>query len=110
MSGLFSTLNVANKGLFAAQTSLHTTGHNISNANTRGFNRQRVEMKASLAYNLGGVGQLGTGVKMESISRVVDDYVVNQIRNESGTFEAYSAKSEVIDQLEVIFNEPSTTG
>lgn len=110
MSGLFSTLNVANKGLFAAQTSLHTTGHNISNANTRGFNRQRVEMKASLAYNLGGVGQLGTGVKMESISRVVDDYIVKQIRNESGTFERYTAKSEVIDQLEVIFNEPSTTG
>ncbi|NLY47021.1 MAG: flagellar hook-associated protein FlgK [Tissierella sp.] len=110
MSGLFSTLNVANKGLFAAQTSLHTTGHNISNANTRGFNRQRVEMKASLAYNLGGVGQLGTGVKMESITRVIDDYVVKQIRNESGTFERYASKSEVIDQLEVIFNEPSTTG
>lgn len=110
MSGLFNTLNVANKGLFAAQTQLHTTGHNISNANTRGFNRQRVELKASLAYNLGGVGQLGTGVKMESISRVVDDYVVKQIRNESGTFERYTAKSEVIDQLEVIFNEPSETG
>lgn len=110
MSGLFSTLNVANKGLFAAQTSLHTSSHNISNANTKGFNRQRVEMKASLAYNLGGVGQLGTGVKMESITRVVDDYVVKQIRNEMGTLERYASKSEVIDQLEVIFNEPSTTG
>lgn len=110
MSGLFSTLNTANKGLFASQTSLHTSGHNISNANTKGFNRQRVETKASLAYNLGGVGQLGTGVMMDSITRVVDDYVVKQIRNEMGTMEMYSAKSEVIDQLEVIFNEPSTTG
>ena len=110
MSGLFSTLNTANKGLFASQTSLHTAGHNISNANTRGFNRQRVEMKASLAYNLGGVGQLGTGVKMDSIVRIVDDYVVKQIRNEMGTLERYASKSEVIDKLEVIFNEPSTTG
>ncbi|MDR7869616.1 MAG: flagellar hook-associated protein FlgK [Tissierellaceae bacterium] len=110
MSGLFSTLNTANKGLFAQQTALHTTSHNIANANTKGYTRQRVEMKADFAYNLGGVGQLGTGVKMDSIVRLVDDYVTKQIRNEMGTLERYTAKSEVIDQLEVIFNEPSTTG
>lgn len=110
MTGLFSTLNTANKGLFAQQTSLHTTSHNIANANTKGYTRQRVEMKADLAYNLVGVGQLGTGVKMDSIVRLVDDYTVKQIRNEMGTLERYTAKSEVTNQLEVIFNEPSTSG
>ncbi|WFA07926.1 flagellar hook-associated protein FlgK [Tissierella sp. Yu-01] len=110
MSGLFGTLNVANKGLQAAQTALHTAGHNISNANTDGFSRQRVELKASLAYTLGGVGQLGTGVKMESIIRVVDDYVTKQIRQENGTMKQFAVKSEVMDQLEIIYNEPSETG
>lgn len=110
MSGLFSTLYTANKGLQSNQTALHTASHNISNANSRGYTRQRVELKADLAYSLGGVGQLGTGVKMDSIVRLVDDYVTKQIRTESGTLERYAAKSDAINRLEVIFNEPSKTG
>jgi flagellar hook-associated protein 1 FlgK len=109
MSGLFGTLNVANKGMQAAQTAFHTIGHNISNAETEGFSRQRVELQADLAYTLGGVGQLGTGVKMSGILRVVDDYVTRQIRGENGTFNKFTAKSEVLEQMEIIFNEPSDT-
>lgn len=110
MSGIFNTLNTANKGLQANQTALHTASHNISNVNTRGYTRQRVELKADLAYNLGGVGQLGTGVKMDSIVRLVDDYVSRQIRTETSTLQKYTSKSDVINQLETIFNEPSKTG
>ena len=54
MSGLFGTLNVATKGMQASQTASHTTAHNLSNANTEGYSRQRVELKADLAFTLGG--------------------------------------------------------
>lgn len=110
MAGIFSSFNAANKGLIAQQTALQTVSHNISNANTEGFSRQRVDFKADRAYNYAGVGQLGTGVKMESIVRLVDDYVSKQIRQENATLEQYTTKSQVLDQLEVIFNEPSDTG
>ena len=110
MSGIFSTFNIANKGLQAAQTALQTVSHNISNANTEGFSRQRVDLKADLAFNFAGVGQLGTGVKMESIVRLVDDYVSKQIRQENSTLNRYDTKSETLSQLEIIFNEPSDTG
>lgn len=109
MSGLFSTLYVANKGLRATQTSLHTSLHNITNAETDGFSRQRVNLQADLAFTLGGIGQLGSGVKMSGIIRIVDDYVTRQIRQEGGTLSRFSAKSEVIDQLEKIYNDPSET-
>lgn len=109
MSGIFGTLNTANKGLMASQTALHTTGHNISNANTEGFSRQRVDMKADMAFHYAGVGQLGTGVKMEAVVRLVDDYVTRQIREENGTLNHFSSKAEVLQQLEIIFNEPSDT-
>lgn len=109
MSGLFGTLNVGNKGMQAAQTALHTTGHNISNANTEGYSRQRVDLKADLATTLGGVGQLGSGVKMNGIARLVDDYVARQIRGENATLSKFGAKSEVLEQLEIIYNEPSDT-
>ncbi len=110
MSGIFGTLNTATKGLLAQQTALHTASHNISNANTEGFSRQRVQMQADLSYTLAGVGQLGTGVKMESVVRMVDDYVNKQIRNENSAYEQYNVKSQTLDQLEIILNEPSTTG
>jgi flagellar hook-associated protein 1 FlgK len=110
MSGIFGTLNTATKGLLAQQTALHTASHNISNANTEGFSRQRVQMQADLSYTLAGVGQLGTGVKMESVIRMTDDYVNKQIRNENSAYEQYNVKSQTLDQLEIILNEPSTTG
>ncbi|WP_303861354.1 flagellar hook-associated protein FlgK, partial [Alkalibaculum bacchi] len=110
MGGIFSSFNAANKGIIAQQTALQTVIHNISNANTEGFSRQRVDLKADRASNYTGVGQLGTGVKMESIVRLVDDYVSKQIRQENGTLQQYTTKSQVLDQLEVIFNEPSDTG
>lgn len=110
MSGIFSTFNTANKGLLAQQAALHTTGHNISNSKTAGFSRQRVEMKADLAFNYIGVGQLGTGVKIDGVVRLVDDYVSKQIRQENSVFGKYNTKSDVLTQVEIVFNEPSDTG
>ncbi|MGB7367006.1 flagellar hook-associated protein FlgK, partial [Carnobacterium jeotgali] len=40
----------------------------------------------------------------------VDPYVNNQLRNENSSLEMYNQKSDVLGQLEGIFNEPSTTG
>lgn len=110
MAGLFNTLNTANKGLFAQQTALHVTGHNLSNAETPGYTRQRVELKADLPYRLPGIGYLGTGVKVESIIRYSNQYVAKQIRQESHDYGKFIAKSEAIDELEMIFNEPTSSG
>ena len=110
MSGLFGTLNNATKGLNVQQSALQTTSNNISNAITEGYSRQKVTMVADNPYTLGGIGQLGTGVRIASIDRIVDPYVNKQLRNENSSLEMYNKKSEVLGQLEGIFNEPSTTG
>lgn len=110
MSGLFGTFNVAVKGLNANQTALHTTSNNISNVNTDGYSRQRVELKTDAPYNMPGVGQLGTGVKLQSVVRMVDEFVNYQIRKESTTLSQYEAQSDIMGQIEMIFNEPSKTG
>lgn len=110
MSGIFGTMNVATKGLIASQTSLHTTGHNISNINTEGFTRQRVDRQADISYRYTGVGQLGTGVKMESVVRMIDEQTNKQIREENSTLNRFLSKSDTLQQLEIIFNEPSDTG
>lgn len=110
MSGIFGTLNVANKGMNAQQVALNTASHNISNSKTEGYSRQRVDLKADLAYTYGGVGQLGTGVKISGITRIIDDYVTRQIRQEGSSLNRYTTKSETLEQMELIYNEPSDTG
>jgi len=46
MPGLNSIMDSGLSALFAAQAGLATTGHNISNANTPGYNRQLVSFAA----------------------------------------------------------------
>ena len=43
MGGLLGALNSAKSGMSASQASIETTSHNISNMNTPGYTRQRVQ-------------------------------------------------------------------
>ncbi len=110
MSGLFGTLNTATKGLNAQQTALQTIGHNVANANTTGYTRQRVTMQADFAQTIPGVGQVGTGVRVGNIDRVSDQYVNTQLRDATSTTKKHESLSDIIGQLEAVFNEPSDSG
>ncbi|MER1955589.1 MAG: flagellar hook-associated protein FlgK [Desemzia incerta] len=110
MSGLFGSLNSATSGMTSAQTVLQTISHNVANANTDGYSKQRVTLETNNPFNKSGVGQLGTGVRVSGVIRVVDDAVVEQLRDESSTLAKFESKSDVLQQLEAIFNEPSKTG
>ena len=50
MRSSFMGLETSKRGLFTQQSALYTTGHNISNANTIGYSRQRVNMEASAGF------------------------------------------------------------
>ncbi|MCC5889874.1 MAG: flagellar hook-associated protein FlgK [Alkalibacterium sp.] len=110
MTGLFGTLNTATKGLNAQQTALQTIGHNVANSNTAGYTRQRVTMQADFAQSVPGVGQIGTGVRIGNIDRVSDEYVTTQLRDAHSTTKRHESLSDIVGQLEAVFNEPSDTG
>ena len=50
MCSTFMGLETSKRGLFTQQSALYTTGHNISNANTLGYSRQRVNMEATAGF------------------------------------------------------------
>ena len=89
---------------------MQTISHNVANANTDGYSKQRVTQETNNPFNKSGVGQLGTGVRISGVIRVVDEAVVEQLRDENSTLEKFESKSDALQQLEAIFNEPSTTG
>jgi flagellar hook-associated protein 1 FlgK len=110
MSGLFSTFNVAKQGMQVQQTAINTTSHNIANAATEGFSRQRVNLSTTLPNNLPGIGQVGTGVEIDSITRTRDIFLDAQVRYESSVQGKFESTNTVLEQVEIVFTEPSDTG
>lgn len=116
MGSTFMGLETSKRGLQTQQSALYTTGHNISNANTLGYSRQRVNMEATggfpgVGLNAGTMpGFLGTGVQAGSIQRIRDGFVDQQYRGESNKLGYWDTRSKAIGQLEDIMNEPSEYG
>ncbi len=116
MSSTFMGLETSKRGLYTQQSALYTTGHNISNANTLGYSRQRVNMEATAGYpgvglNAGTMpGFLGTGVQAGSITRIRDSFTDHQFRQESTKLGYWESQSKAIEQMEDVLNEPSHYG
>lgn len=116
MTSTFFGLETAKRALTTQQSALYTTGHNISNANTPGYTRQRVNFATTSPFPSPSLnrpqipGQIGTGVKAGDIQRVRDSFTDMQYRTESSKFGYWQAKAEMLSQMEGIMNEPSDTG
>ena len=109
MSSIFSIFNIGSQALFAQQTALHITGQNIANANTENYVRQRAELRESTPVDH-SPGQLGTGVNVNEIIRIKNEFTDFQIRRENQSMGYLEEKNIFLQQIENIFNEPSENG
>lgn len=115
MSGLFDTFNIGKRGLSVQQSNINTTSHNISNANTEGYSRQRSVAETTRPF--GGmskfdscsVGQVGTGAEITAIQRIRNTFLDYQVRNETGKLGNYEVSRNFLSQVEDVFGEPSDT-
>lgn len=116
MRSTFMGLETSKRGIFTQQTALYTTGHNISNANTLGYSRQRVNMEATAGFPYPGLnsptypGHLGTGVEAGSIQRIRDEFIDRQYRQETSRLGYLGSTVKSISQMEDIMDEPSKYG
>ncbi|HET8711415.1 MAG TPA: flagellar hook-associated protein FlgK [Spongiibacteraceae bacterium] len=100
-------LHIGVSGLTATRVGLSTTGNNISNANTAGYSRQRVNLTPQPEQYI-GVGYVGSGVAVEGIQRIVNQYYVSQLRSDTSTFKELDAFSTQINQLDSLLADQST--
>ena len=116
MRSTFMGLETSKRGLYTQQSALYTTGHNVANANTEGYSRQRVNMEATLGYPGIGLqspttpGNIGTGVQASSIQRMRDQFTDRQYRQETNRLGYWEATSKSIAQMEDVMSEPSEYG
>lgn len=116
MPTLFSGLNNALRTLQTMQKAIETTSHNVSNAATPGYSRQKVLLQASDPYTVPsanraiGVGQIGTGVQASEIQRYRSEFLDDQIRTQTAGLKGWEVRQDALQQVEVILDEPSDTG
>ena len=100
-------LGVGQSGLAAAQVGITTTGHNITNASTPGYNRQLV-IQASKGGQQVGAGFQGQGTDVVSIQRVFDDFTASRVNaGETGKASLDTYNSQ-ISQIDNLFADPTT--
>lgn len=113
MQSTFTGIEIAKRGLNAHNQGLMTTGHNLTNASTDGYSRQRVqltEMNPIYAPELNReetAGQIGEGVVISSIERVRDNLLEGRIVSESGLEGYWSTRDDYVKALEQTLNEPA---
>jgi flagellar hook-associated protein 1 len=113
----FMGLQTALRGLLAQQAAIDTTGHNIANANTPGYSRQTADLTESTPLTIpafsnvtGGGVQVGTGVDVDTISRIRNTFLDVQYRSQNTSYNDASTRAGVLDQVQTGLAEPSDHG
>ncbi len=113
MGSTFGGLEIGKRGLVTHQTALHTTGHNIANADNKNYSRQRVELGSMQPLyepslnRAATAGQIGQGVQIDQIRRIRDSFFDDQIISAETAKNWWEARQLYLSQMENIFNEPS---
>ncbi len=102
----FVGLNTALSGLRASQIGLDTSSHNVANANTTGYTRQRVNLQASIPHG-SAVGPLGSGVTVTDIARVRDQFLDTRVRTNLSQSGFHDVRSGLLARTEGMLNEPT---
>jgi len=106
--GAFFGLQIGKSGVQAHQKALNVTGHNITNAQTPGYSRQMISLKANDPLNVyPQAGQVGTGVTLAEIQRIRDKYLDSALRDQYTFQGEVDVLAKQLDELQTILNEPS---
>jgi flagellar hook-associated protein 1 FlgK len=96
-----SILSVGQSALTAAQVGLVTTGHNIANAATPGYNRQ-VVMQGAVSGQDAGYGFVGKGTEVTGVRRVYSEFLGNQVvstQTAKGQLDSYYTQIQQINNM-----------
>ena len=113
MGSTFSGIELGKRSIMAHTDAITTAGHNISNANTEGYSRQRVQMKEfDPLYKpdlerAERAGMIGQGIDTQSINRIRDELLDTRIVAQANQESYWQTRSDYYTMLEQIYNEPA---
>ena len=101
-----SLFSIGLTGLNAAQAGLQTTSHNISNAGTAGYSRQRIEQSTNPAM-FTGAGFFGEGTRVDTVKRAYNNFLTNQVLAADTRFNEYDTFATEIGQIDNMLSDPT---
>lgn len=113
MGSTFSGIELGKRSIMAHTDAITTAGHNISNANTEGYSRQRVQLRETDPLYKPDLtraerpGMIGQGVDVQSITRVRDEFLDQRIVSQANVESYWDTRSKYYMMLEQIYNEPA---
>lgn len=115
MTSFFSGFTIAKLGIRSSQQGLQITGNNISNINTTGYTRQRIEQISLRSgttdrYACSTDIRIGMGSLVTNISQIRDPYLDIRYRNEAANVGYYDEKLTNLDDLTSILDEVTKNG
>jgi len=109
----FAGIEIGKRGLVAHNQGMTTIGHNLTNAATEGYSRQRVELGTMEPLYLPQLnreetaGQIGQGVVAVRIERMRDELLDSRIVAQQGGLGYWDTRDKYTKMLEQIHNEPT---
>jgi len=110
MGSTFSGLSIGISGLYASQRALDTISHNIANADNSQYVRQQAIHADSRYTRISQRDYSGTGVDVQQIRQIRDEFLDLKIRREATEFGYWYSKSNVFSQIEAVLGELSEDG
>ena len=112
MANAFAGIEIGKRSIMTHSQQIQTAGHNISNADTEGYSRQRVQVKTfDPLYRpdlsrAGTPGQIGQGTSIESITRLRDEMLDQRIVAQNNQESYWGTREKYYVMIEQIYNEP----
>lgn len=107
-TGLQHILNVGGSSLGNSRLGIEVTGHNIANAQTPGFSRQRPDLEPNNPVQYGSL-ILGQGAKVGRIARAHNEYLEQAMRRETQVHGRAESYEHNLTRLEGFFNPDLTS-
>lgn len=101
-------LSIGTSALTSLQRAISTTGHNIANVNTDGYSKQSVNFVANQPEYT-GVGALGTGVSVGSVSRSYDQFLTADVQNKTASSHYFSNLAQTAGRVDELLADPATS-
>lgn len=112
MANAFAGIELGKRSIMAHTQQIQTAGHNISNADTEGYTRQRVQIKTFDPLYRPDLsraetpGQIGQGSTVESITRLRDEMLDSKIVENSNTESYWGTREKYYTMIEQVYLEP----
>lgn len=103
---VLNALTTGFTGLRAASARVETTTHNVTNATTQGYTRQRVDASTADPIRRGLVF-LGQGVRLDGVTRAADPLALARLLRSGGEAGADAAHRSALASYEAVF-EPAS--